>query len=497
MKDKPFSPKNNHLNDYTYMQDSKLLQLIQSLSKEELKTFGNYLEGASHRKTGSVYALYNYFKKLYPDFPEKKVKKEFVYGKIMPKGKEYNDKRIRDLMSILTLNLENFIIAKELEDNEPERELILLNALKKRKQDKLFFQKVKQLERKWEKNPPKGIIKYHYEYLLQKEYYMHPNLSLYEEKPSTLHNVIEKMDHYYFASKLYYEVINLHNQNDLNREGKSKNILIKHINQTITKEEFKHNPHINIFSHFFQAYTTENPLNIESLEKIYINLFPFFNDTEKHDLFIILQGMYYFNYNKGKKEYIFNVFELCKFALEKNIIIENNIIANDMFRNIIGVTCMVQKFEWGYQFIEKYQKYLDDNGKNDIVSLCEATMAFYETKFNTCLEKLLTVKIQDTLYGIQVRILQMQCYYELENYEEAFYNLAHSFATYLHRNSTISVGLQKQNLNFIHVTKKLHKAKKNSTQISSSFVEEIQKNKNIMNKKWLIKKAVELQVLTK
>lgn len=475
------------------MQDSKLLQLIQTLSKEELKTFGNYLEGASHRKTGSVYALYNYFKKLYPDFPEKKVKKEFVYGKIMPKGKAYNDKRIRDLMSILTLNLENFIIAKELEDNEPERELLLLNALKKRKQDKLFFQKVKQLERKWEKNPPKGIIKYHYKYLLQKEYYSHPNFSVYAEKGMSLHNLMEKIDHYYFASKLYCTVSLLQTQHHLNPTDRDNTIsLIQEISQEGEKDIYNTNAYIKILNIFFHIYTKKDFSNNETLKALYIKNFSSFNKTEQLDLFLMLQGYYYYYYQQGKEEYLKEIFELNKFAVENNIILEDGVISNDIFRNIVGASCSVEEFEWAKIFIKDYQKYIDKTKQKDIVLLCEAKIGFYQKDFEICLEKLLLVKFQDVLYGIQVRALQLQCYYELDEYEESFYNLAHSFSTFLHRNQNISSNIKELYLNFIQFIKKLHKAKQfpNSTKEDLTII--LGKYKKIINKRWLIKKAVEL-----
>lgn len=475
------------------MHDSKLIRLIQSFTKEEIRVFGNYLEGTSYRKTSNVFALFNYLKKLHPVFPEEKIAKEYVFKKIMPKGKTYNNKRMRDVMSILSLTVENFLLAKELEESEMERELLMLNVLRKRKQDKLFFQKVQQIQKKWVNDAPAGIERYLYEYLIQKAHYSHPNYSKYAEKKMSLHSLIGKIDNYYFASKLYCTINLLQMQDHFSLiDGNQPILFIKDINKVCNDVPFNKNPHISILNYSFDAYTQKDFSNYDSLKKLYFNNFDIFNDSEKFDLLLILQHCYYINYQQGNEESLKEVFNLTKFAAEQKIIIEDEMIANDMFRSIVEIACKVEEFTWTEQFIRDYQQYLSPNNRNNIIFLCEAIVVFCKKDFEACLEKLLTVKFQDMLYGIQARVLLIKCYYELDDYEEAFHNMAHSFSIFLHRNNTISDKLKEINLNFIHFLKKLHKAKYEPSK-KQDLVVLLENYKVIRNKEWLIKKAVELQ----
>jgi len=476
------------------MQDSKLIQLIQSFTKEEIRVFGNYLEGTSYRKTSNVFALFNYLKKLHPVFPEEKIAKEYVFKKIMPKGKVYNNKRMRDVMSILSITIENFLLAKELEESEMERELLMLNVLRKRKQDKLFFQKVHQIQKKWEKDAPPGIERYLYEYLIQKAHYSHPNYVSVSEKKMSLHNLMEKIDNYYLASKLYCTVNLLQTQNHLKpKDGNQPILFIEDINKICNDNPFNKNPHINILNLFFHAYIQKDYSNYDYLKKLYVNNINAFNDSEKFDLLLILQHYCYINYQQGNEQSLKEVFNLYKFSIEQKIVIEDEMLAHDMFRSIVAIGCKVGEIAWTEQFIMNYQQYLPINNRSDIVLLCEAIVIFCQQDFETCLSKLLTVKFQDTVYGIQVRALLMKCYYELNNYEEAFHNIAHSFSIFLHRNNAISDKLKELNLNFIQFLKKLHKEKYEPSKKQENLVAVLEKYKIIRHKEWLIKKAIELQ----
>jgi len=476
------------------MQDSKLILLIQSFTKEEIRVFGNYLEGTSYRKTSNVFALFNYLKKLHPVFPEEKIAKEYVFKKIMPKGKAYNNKRMRDVMSILSITIENFLLAKELEESEMERELLMLNVLRKRKQDKLFFQKVHQIQKKWEKDAPPGIERYLYEYLIQKAHYSHPNFSKYLTKKMSLHNLMEKVDNYYFASKLYC-TINLlkHKHSFKPSDGDQPIIFIEEISQICKKSPYKENIHLDIFNCFFETYTHQDNSDYQTLKQLYFNRIDFFDDSEKIDLFFLLQNYCSINYNHGKDEYVKELFELNKFSVEEKIIIEDDMIATSLFRSHVIIGCIAKENEWVANFIKNYQHYLDKSKREDIVLLCEATLALSQKQFETCLEKLLTVKIEDIVYGMQVRILQLEAYYELENYEEAFYNLVHSFTIFLHRNKEISDNQKEPILNFIHFSKKLHKEKYNPNSKKINLIPKLNEYEKILERKWLMRKAVELQ----
>lgn len=264
------------------MQGSKLIELIQTLSQEEIKAFGSFLEGESYRKTSAIFELYQYLKKYHPIFPEKKITKELVYKKIMPAGKAYNNKRMRDMMSILSLNLEHFLLKKELEENEIEKEFLMLNILKKRNLDKLYFQKIKQLQKKWEKNRPNGIEQYYNEYRLLHHLYYHPNVSVYSEMEIALGDLIGKLDQYYFASKLYETIGHIRTQRMISySKDKTSNVLIEEILENSNHHVFEENLYVNLYSKLLYAFNTGDYSNYADLKDLFFNNIEDFSEDEK------------------------------------------------------------------------------------------------------------------------------------------------------------------------------------------------------------------------
>ncbi len=474
------------------MRESKLIELLESLSVEELKIFGSHLEKSSSKNSG-VYKLYTYLKKLHPDYPEKKVEKQVVFKKIMPKGKTYNDKSLRDLMSKITLALESFLLQIELESNEVEKDFLMLSLLKKRKRDKLFFQKVTQIERKWKKQPTPGIEHYHNEFRLLEEYHAHPYTNLKKDKKVSNNDLIRKLDEYYFANKLYHTMCAIQTEKVLNNKFDfSNNLLIKEINNLRHFKYLNRNFHINIFGHSFDAYMNNDYNNYTIIKKLYFDHIQEYSFEEKFDLFVFLQHYCYENYRLGNEDFLGEIFELNKFAVEQDFLRKDNAISTDMFRNIVQLGCSVGEFEWVDKFITEYQEFLEWARKDDIVTLCKAVLDFYQGNYEETLNKLLIVRYQDPLYALQVRCLQLQSYYELSEYEELFFNLINSFSVFLSRDTKLPEAIRQATLNFVQFSNKLYKFKYAGDKNLVKVIDELEKCKVIVNKKWLLVKGEEL-----
>jgi len=80
----------------------------------------------------------------------------------------------------------------------------MLDIYSERKLGKLFTQKVSQLQKKWNKAPNPGLEHYHNQFRLFKLCHTHDFSKISQKGSVSLMDLVEKMDNYYFASKLYY-----------------------------------------------------------------------------------------------------------------------------------------------------------------------------------------------------------------------------------------------------------------------------------------------------
>lgn len=471
------------------MKKSKLISLFSTLDNTEIKEFGKYLEGTVHRKSGSVFALFNYLKKWHPEFPEKKIDKEVVSKVVFKDSKKFN-RRLFDLMSNLAKALEYFLIKKRLEQQDTEREFLLLEILKERKQDKLFFEKINQLEKSWADKEEEGIEHLHNKYRLMKMCFLHPNYSVLYEMPLNPLHLIEKMDEYYFTAKLYWTLCHYNTNNyvvDRNKSTEQKDYLLEEILKLSTTPHFQKNIQIKLLGGILQALIDKDYKNYQELKNGFIDNLDLFNEYEKHDLLIFLTSICYDDYRSGNVNAMRESFELNRKAAEKKLILEDGYVATIHFRNIVNIGLSVKELDWTENFIQEFGSFLQEDQKQDTLLFSEAYLYFHKEKYDDALKKLAQIKLQNVVYGIQARCLQLQCYYTTEDLD-LFYNLTKSFSTFLNRNKSVAIGTKDALLNFISYSKRLFdyhlKSKENLEQLSM----EIEENANVVHKTWLLEK---------
>lgn len=214
--------------------------------------------------------------------------------------------------------------------------------------------------------------------------------------------------------------------------------------------------------------------------------------TKRKKIYIELQSFCTQNYRKGKSEFLGEIFQLNQLAIEQNIVLDNGRIPNGLYRNIVIIGTAVKEFEWTENFINEYKVYLEDDKKGDVVTLCEASLEFSKGNFETTLTKLALVKYQDILYALHVRNLQLQCYYEMDNYEESFYNSTNALSAFLSRNQVLGPMVKEASLNFLKYIKKLQTQKVGLKQNVEGYIADLEQAHNVSNKKWLLEKAQEL-----
>lgn len=474
------------------MRNTKLILMLESLTEEEIRELGKFLEYQGHRKTGGVMVLYKYLQKYAPNFPEKNIKKETIKKKLF-KGVENADRRINDTTHKFVLSLEKFMVSKTLETSEVEWDFLLLKSMKERKLDKLFFQKINATEKKWNKTTIPGIEHLHDQYKLKHLCLTHQNYSLLHDTPLNPPDLLNLVDHYYFATKLYWNVcIQMNNKVIVNKEMENEPILLNEIIGLSKKSEYDSIPQLAFFTKLLKGFKTGEFENYNELQESFFKNIDAYSSGEQVDLMNILSHICYKNYKKGIEGSLQQLFDFYRFCVEKGLIIHDQYIASRYFDTIVNIGCAAKELEWTERFIKDYQKYLKEEDKNDITSLCEANLAICKNDFELALQKISMIQLQDPFYGLQARSLQLKCFYELEGYEELFYNLIRSFSTYLNRDKLFHEQIKEVYQNYIKYTKEIQKLKENKKQVPERLVEEINKN-NVAWKQWLLKKTKELQ----
>jgi len=471
------------------MAESKLITLLRTLDKDEMRRFGKFLEGTAERKAPGRMAFFDYLQKHHPEFPEKKVKPEHVAQKLFPKDKK-GGKKIDNLKVKMVELVEDFLVYEELKVQQSKRDFLLLEAYKRRKLDDFFFKKIKKIEQKWERKKPEGIEQLNNKYLLKK---MYPTNSKYTPLDKIL-DIAYQFDKYYFATKLYLTLCYIAQGNFVNpnKETVYKKHLFSQKNLDIfTQMDFQITPQIELLSNLVQAFTSMNFQNYAEIKSLFMSNLNLYNEDEKSDILYFLTIICDKKQKQGNQEAARELFELNKDAVENKLIFENGRIPSGVFKNIVNIACATGNIDWAEAFVDNYSKFLhlrEEDAKN-IIKLCEAVIDFYKGDYTEAVRKLQIIRFQDFFDNAHVRSLILQCYYELDH--ERFYEFASSFRNFLNRNDKIAEQIKEAFFNFISFTIKLKKAREKYRPDVETLASEIEHTDNVVHKKWLLSKLKE------
>lgn len=296
------------------------------------------------------------------------------------------------------------------------------------------------------------------------------------------------MDEFYFASKLYCASCLYNNEQLLVHNKQPEPIVLLHeIQEFLEYPSLKKNLHIDLFHKILTAFLKEESPDFTKIKTLYFDNIERFNDAEKSDLFMFLLRFFKEQFIKGHNSYLREIFDLYKAGIEKEIIIEDGSIAQDIFRDIVLIGCSVKEFQWTKLFIEIYKDYLAEQHRNSIVSLCKSILFFNQGNFLEALQMLNVLKDDDVFAKLQITYIQLQCYYELDYYD-AFFSLTNSFSTYLCRDKKLAQPIKKSALNFTNIIKNLYNYRNTCTENFEQLKSKIEAINYIANKNWLLEK---------
>ena len=118
--------------------DSKLITLLRTFSKQEIKDFEKFTGSAYFKEDRNLIPLLIAIKKFHPEFRSDELTNEGLYKSIYP-DENYNLPKLRILISDLYKTAENFLVYNRLKMNESERTKYLAYELKERGRRKTFL----------------------------------------------------------------------------------------------------------------------------------------------------------------------------------------------------------------------------------------------------------------------------------------------------------------------------------------------------------------------
>ena len=470
------------------MLDSKLYDYLLNCSTYELNRFSKYMRSPLYndddkllRLTEAVLPIAK--KKLLHNANEQAIWKA-VHGKTA-----FNQGKYNRLLSDTVKKLEHFLVIDKFNTEKQLQHAYQLQIMNERKLDKHVPEQLSLAFRKQKEASQHDALYYHTTFLLQQQRNLHLENKDQRSVEKNLQDVADSLDTYYFYQKLKYTAAMLHYKNFLSVEADTP--LLPDILKLLDADRYQA-PGIQIYRRIILSFTdAENHEHYKVLKKlitVHSTLFPI---DEQKAMFVFAMNYSINRINYGKSEYLNEVFELYKYALDKNLLLEDEQLSQWDYKNITTVALRLKQYKWAEQFIQGYKTQLPKTDRSNAYTFNMARYYFATRKYERVLQLLQDVKYSDIFYQLDSKTTLLKTYYELGEWQP-LYSLKDSFRVMLRRKKMISPLQQQNYMNLLKLSMKLFKVDVKNKAALNAIKTKIETTQNVADKTWLLEKLQEL-----
>ncbi|MBK7871439.1 MAG: hypothetical protein IPJ74_12580 [Saprospiraceae bacterium] len=442
------------------MRNSKLYWILQQFDKYEQNRLRKFLQSPYFNRSEAIVALFEHLTEHINDQNEAEIEKENLWKKINPDAC-YDDVRFRKYCSDLFKLIEDFLSLQVYENREFNQAVNLLEAIGKRKLDRIRGSAIKNVKRLSDLTFLRSSDYYLDQFHFEKNYY---ELHKHDRTSKTnIEEINRNLDGFYISEKLRYYCLSLGQQKVA---AHTYNIeFIEEIIEYVRNGGFENIPSIAVYYQILlmekDGQNLEHYFTLKQLLEINGLKFP---REEAESMYGFAFNYCVSKINQGDLQFQSELFDLYKDSLSKEIIIVEGELSPWDFRNISTIALRLGEYDWVASFIEKYQFYLPEAFRDNAVKYNLAQVYFYQKKYDEVKSLLQEVVFEDFSYNLNSKVMLLLTYYETDEIEP-LYSLFESFRTYLNRHKDLPLSRRQLYTNLIKFTKKLTSINPGDTKI--------------------------------
>lgn len=489
------------------MLKSSLLEILRTFSKPELSKFEDFVRSPYFNKKENVLKLFLEIRKYAPLFENDNLEKERTWVKLFP-GKSYNYGIMKNLIHDLGKLCESFLSEEVYRKNEMQSTLDFLSSIRSRKILNVFINKIESAEKTFLKNFK--TVKYDFlaDYYdgMRDLYHLKVGFLQANEQFKKKDELVRSPENLVFGFLLKcFETFHNVILNSLNYNSPVKsnitylflkeledNSILKNI-LDYTKEHSPENyPVLNCYYCMYKALSVNDSL--EYFNEFKNNLSQnsgLFSDKELRELYnglLTSFGNRKITTNNFQQEY----FSILQIGFKNKIIqMPDGTIEPGAFTSIVNVSA-ANDIKFTEDFINNYKDKIPQEFRENIYFYSMAVLNYRKKNFERSLEYIVKVQSKELLMKFDIKHLQLNIYYEL-NDRVAFdysYDALKHFIKSINLTNESRIVTRVKYCEYIKALFNLRE--KPDAYKLSSLKKEITENKTL-NKEWLLRKIGELE----
>lgn len=442
------------------MKGEKLLNILKTFSKSEIKEFRKYLSSTFLNEGRNHIAFFDKLIRYYPDFEKKKVSIEALFKDIK------NPETLHFTISHIIKLAYDYLYFKRKREDKVDRYIELSQIARNRGLSGYALNFINDAEKALKEKKT------------DKEYYYNM-YKIYMEKIVAYFRLGDLQNQFtsgikmteYFSIYLMGQTVRLQDilktykgNYDFDYESTYFANLINSFNFIYSEENIESltiekTSLVKIYGLLFSQLKNEQDDKYfqkiyDILEKGYDEIAPYEIATIatklQNDLLWLNKGNidnYLPSYFEAIKKYVLNIYNINKvpyFKMDANT-----------FRNIYLIAIELDELKWAEEFIEKYGKVLYPEKRDDMVRWAYGMLYFRKKEFEKSLYYLNSVKDVVDMFKFDIRRDILKLYYELKHYDN-IPALIDSFRHFLSNTQTLNTFTNAKSRKFIEYFSKLH-----------------------------------------
>ncbi|MCO6491574.1 MAG: hypothetical protein J5I98_24370 [Phaeodactylibacter sp.] len=483
------------------MYSNKLVSLVRSFERREMTRFREFAFSPYFNKHEGVRALVAYLSDIFPRYDEKNCSREAVFQALFP-GQAHDQGRLALLFTYGLRLAERFLAIEQAEKQEDLQSIYVLQQLRAKKQ-------YPQYERVLEKAVGGGNGAgtqdsnwYYRQYLIAHEADQYFNTISERRTDDSLQRKQHFLDRFYLAEKLRdacemkvrSRILKVSYSNPLQRTALGA--VEAHF------EELGGEPAIAMYYWLYRMVSGPDPSFYFEALKVLNQYQAALPAVEQKAIYNYLQNYCIQKINEGEPRFLAEIFELYKAQLHRGLLLEDGLLSEWHYKNIVTTGIRLREMEWVREFIERYREKLPEEARENAYRFNLASFFYAARQYDEVLRLLIQVEYRDLRYSLGAKALLLRTYYDLDEYE-ALSSLADSFKQYLHRNRLMADIRREGYHNLFKLTRRAaslranigYCTKEKSRKELLKLQQSIEKAGAVFNKSWLLEKVENLEAM--
>jgi hypothetical protein len=463
------------------MYKSKLIKIYTNFDRKEKALFRKWINSPVHNQHKDVLLLFEFIFSKRGNFTALSITKEKAYQFIY--ASSYNDLRLRHLMNLGVIILENFVRFLIQDSNDFLQQKSLIQFYKDRKLDKLAQQQIQKAKSVQEHQLIKDGAYYYNQYELETEIFEQAG----EDERVRTTNLQAVFDAYStaFVIEILRHACTALTYQNLNKKNQFNIPFLQQVLEQIELGTYQTIISVQFYYYSYKSLTEPNQANhYQELKKLLFEHYQELESSEIKNIHVIALNFCIKQLNNGDEKYVQEVFDLFKYGLDYNILIKNNVLSRFTYKNIITAALRLKEINWTSQFLKQYTPYLNSKYQKNYHHFASAKLLYTKGDYDETMRLLLQVEYDDLFLNLDAKMILLKIYYE-QGSSDALEALLNSFYIYLQRKEVM--GYHQSNYkNIIKFTRKLLYLPAYDKENLRKLQEQIEQASPLTEKHWLL-----------